>query len=271
VEQDLKDDGRGRWLVLLLVCVAQLMIVLDGTIANVALPAIEDDLSFSRASLSWVVNVYLLTFGGFLLLGGRAGDILGRRRVVMGGLALFTLASLFCGLADSQSALVAARALQGIGGALIAPAALSIVVTTFTESSERARAMGIWGFVASGGGTIGVLLSGVLVGTLRWPWIFFVNLPVGAPALALCRPLLDAGRSSGADASEGFDLAGAFLIATSILAAVYAVVGTETAGWTSSKTILLSAASAALLAAFVAVERRAGSPCPPSPPSARAT
>ena len=123
--------------------------------------------------------------------------------------------------------------------------------------------MGIWGFVASGGGTIGVLLSGVLVGTLRWPWIFFVNLPVGAPALALCRPLLDAGRSSGADASEGFDLAGAFLIATSILAAVYAVVGTETAGWTSSKTILLSAASAALLAAFVAVERRAGSPCPP--------
>ena len=259
----MKEDGRGRWLVLLLVCVAELMIVLDGTIANVALPAIEDDLSFSRASLSWVVNVYLLTFGGFLLLGGRAGDILGRRRVVMGGLALFTLASLFCGLADSQSALVAARALQGIGGALIAPAALSIVVTTFTESSERARAMGIWGFVASGGGTIGVLLSGVLVGTLRWPWIFFVNLPVGAPALALCRPLLDAGRSSGADASEGFDLAGAFLIATSILAAVYAVVGTETAGWTSSKTILLSAASAALLAAFVAVERRAGSPCPP--------
>ena len=262
MKRDVKRD-RGKWFALLLVCAAQLMIVLDGTVVNVALPAIERDLGFSRASLSWVVNAYLLTFGGFLLLGGRAGDIFGRRRVFMGGLALFTLASLLCGLAHSQAALVAARALQGIGGAIIAPAALSIIVTTFTEPAERARAMGIWGFVASGGGTVGVLLGGVLVGTLGWPWIFFVNLPVGVIALALCRPLLDAGRGTGAEASGGFDLAGAFLITTSILAAVYAIVGAETAGWASPRTVLISAASAALLVAFVAVERRARAPLVP--------
>jgi EmrB/QacA subfamily drug resistance transporter len=263
VEQSLKYDGRGKWLALLLVCAAQLMIILDGTVVNVALPAIEQDLGFSRASLSWVVNAYLLTFGGFLLLGGRAGDIFGRRRVFMGGLVLFTVASLLCGLAGSQAALVAARALQGIGGAIIAPAALSIIVTTFTEPSERARAMGIWGLVASGGGTIGVLLGGVLVGTLGWPWIFFVNIPVGVLVLALCRPLLDAGKGSGAHASGGFDLAGAFLITTSILAAVYAIVGTETAGWASARTILIAAAAAGLLAAFVAVEKRARAPLVP--------
>lgn len=261
----MKDDrGRGRWLALLLVCAAQLMIILDGTIVNVALPTIGQDLGFSRASLSWVVNAYLLTFGGFLLLlGGRAGDIFGRRRVFMSGLVLFTLASLLCGLANSQAALGAARALQGIGGAIIAPAALSIIVTTFTEPPERARAMGIWGLVASGGGTVGVLLGGVLVGTLGWPWIFFVNLPVGVLALVLCRPLLDPGRSPAADTSEGFDIAGAFLITTSILAAVYAIVGAETAGWVSSRTVLLAAASAMLLAAFVAVEQRARAPLVP--------
>jgi EmrB/QacA subfamily drug resistance transporter len=259
----MKDDGRGRWLALLLVCAAQLMIVLDGTIVNVALPTIEQDLGFSRASLSWVVNAYLLTFGGFLLLGGRAGDIFGRRRVFMGGLALFTLASLLCGFANSQAALVAARALQGLGGAIIAPAALSIIVTTFTEPSERARAMGIWGFVAAGGGTLGVLLGGVLVGTLGWPWIFFVNLPVGVLALVLCRPLLDAGRGSGANVGQGFDLAGAFLITASILAAVYAIVGTETAGWTSARTILIATAATVLLVAFVAVEKRARAPLVP--------
>ena len=263
MERGLKYDGRGKWLALLLVCAAQLMIILDGTVVNVALPTIERDLGFSRASLSWVVNAYLLTFGGFLLLGGRAGDIFGRRRVFMGGLALFTVASLLCGLAGSQATLVAARALQGIGGAIIAPATLSIIVTTFTEPSERARAMGIWGLVASGGGTIGVLLGGVLVGTLGWPWIFFVNLPVGVLVLALCRPLLDAGKSSGAEASEGFDLAGAFLITTSILAAVYAIVGTETAGWASARTILIAAAAAALLVAFVAVEKRSRAPLVP--------
>jgi EmrB/QacA subfamily drug resistance transporter len=254
-------DERKRWLALLLVCAAQLMIVLDGTIVNVALPVIQGSLGFSEVSLSWVVNAYLLTFGGFLLLGGRAGDLFGRRRVFMVGLALFTLASLFCGLADSQALLVAARAVQGLGGAIIAPAALSIIITTFTEPADRARAMGIWGFVASGGGTIGVLLGGVLVGTLGWPWIFLVNLPIGIVALALCRPLLDAGRSENVDG--GFDLPGALLVTASLVAAVYAIVGANTVGWTSAQTILLLVAAASLMGLFVVVEARTRGPLVP--------
>jgi MFS family permease len=182
-ERERHLNDRRRWLALLLVCAAQLMIVLDGTIVNVALPAIQGSLGFSGAGLSWVVNAYLLTFGGFLLLGGRAGDLFGRRRVFAFGLALFTFASLLCGLAGSQGLLVAARALQGVGGAIIAPAALSIIITTFTEPESRARAMGVWAFVVSGGASVGVLLGGVLTQTMGWPWIFFVNLPVGLAAL----------------------------------------------------------------------------------------
>ena len=254
-------DDRKRWLALLLVCAAQLMIVLDGTIVNVALPVIQSSLGFSEVALSWVVNAYLLTFGGFLLLGGRAGDLFGRRRVFMLGLALFTLASLFCGLASSQALLVAARAVQGLGGAIIAPAALSIIITTFTEPADRARAMGIWGFVASGGGTTGVLLGGVLVGTLGWPWIFLVNLPIGIVALALCRPLLDAGR--GESAGGGFDLAGALLVTASLLAAVYAIVGTNTVGWVSAQTVILLAVAASLMGLFAAVEARTRVPLVP--------
>src|SRR5919112_70622 len=204
-------NDRRRWLALLLVCAAQLMIVLDGTIVNVALPAIQDSLNFSGAGLSWVVNAYLLTFGGFLLLGGRAGDLFGRRRVFAFGLALFTFASLLCGLAGSQGLLVAARALQGVGGAIIAPAALSIIITTFTEPESRARAMGVWAFVVSGGASVGVLLGGVLTQTMGWPWIFFVNLPVGLAALALCRPLLDPDPKP--DLRGGFDLPGALMVA----------------------------------------------------------
>src|SRR3712207_5361079 len=256
-------NGRRRWLALLLVCAAQLMIVLDGTIVNVALPAIQESLGFSQVSLSWVVNAYLLTFGGFLLLGGRAGDLFGRRRVFMIGLALFTLASLFCGLAGSQALLIAARALQGLGGAIIAPAALSIIITTFTQPADRARAMGIWGFVVSGGGTIGVLLGGVLVGTLGWPWIFLVNLPIGIVALALCRPLPDAGRTESAAADGGFDLAGALLVTASLVAAVYAIVGTNTVGWASAQTVVLLAVAASLMGLFVAVEARTRVPLVP--------
>ena len=254
-------DDRKRWLALLLVCAAQLMIVLDGTIVNVALPAIQSSLGFSEVSLSWVVNAYLLTFGGFLLLGGRAGDLFGRRRVFMAGLALFTLASLFCGLAGSQALLVAARAVQGLGGAIIAPAALSIIITTFTEPADRARAMGIWGFVVSGGASIGVLLGGVLVGTLGWPWIFLVNLPIGIVALALCRPLLEPGRVESADG--GFDLAGALLVTASLVAAVYAIVGANTVGWGSAQTVILLAVAASLMGLFVTVEARTRVPLVP--------
>jgi EmrB/QacA subfamily drug resistance transporter len=259
VEQDLKDDGRGRWLALLLVCGAQLMIVLDGTIVNVALPAIQDSLGFSAAGLSWVVNAYLLTFGGFLLLGGRAGDLFGRRRVFMFGLALFTFASLLCGLAGSQGLLVAARALQGVGGAIIAPAALSIIITTFKEPGDRARAMGIWAFVVSGGASIGVLLGGVLTQTLGWPWIFFVNVPVGLAALALCRPIL--APDPVPDTRGGFDLPGALLVTASLLAAVYATIGV--ANNPPSVTALLVLLSAALMLSFAAVERRTAAPLVP--------
>jgi EmrB/QacA subfamily drug resistance transporter len=251
--------NRRRWLALLLVCAAQLMIVLDGTIVNVALPSIQDSLGFSGAGLSWVVNAYLLTFGGFLLLGGRAGDLFGRRRVFMIGLALFTLASLLCGLAGSQGLLVASRALQGVGGAIIAPAALSIIITTFRDPGERARAMGIWAFVVSGGASIGVLLGGVLTQTAGWPWIFLVNLPVGLAALALCRPILEPDPKP--DTRGGFDLPGALLVTSSLVAAVYAIIG---AGENPAAfTALLLLVAAALMIAFAAVERRAKAPLVP--------
>jgi EmrB/QacA subfamily drug resistance transporter len=253
-----------RWLALYLVCAAQLMIVVDGTVVNVALPAIRGSLGFSETGLSWVVNAYLLTFGGFLLLGGRAGDLFGRRRVFASGLALFTLASLFCGLAGSQWLLVAARALQGVGGAIIAPAALSIIITTFKDPADRARAMGVWAFVVSGGASVGVLLGGVLTQAMGWPWIFFVNLPVGLGALVLCRPLLDPDPKRAArdpDAPGGFDLPGAFLVTASIVAAVYAIVGA--AGNPTATTGLILALSVALMVAFAAVERRAEDPLVP--------
>jgi EmrB/QacA subfamily drug resistance transporter len=254
-----RPNDRRRWLALLLVCAAQLMIVLDGTIVNVALPAIQDSLGFSGAGLSWVVNAYLLTFGGFLLLGGRAGDLFGRRRVFAFGLALFTFASLLCGLAGSQGLLVAARALQGVGGAIIAPAALSIIITSFKDPGERARAMGVWAFVVSGGASVGVLLGGVLTQTLSWSWIFLVNLPIGLAALALCRPLLDPDPKP--DTSGGFDLPGALLVTSSLVAAVYAIVGATNNPPTVTALLLLLAG--ALMVAFAAVERRTAAPLVP--------
>jgi len=235
------------------------MIVLDGTIVNVALPTIQDSLGFTQVTLSWVVNAYLLTFGGFLLLGGRAGDLFGRRRVFAFGLALFTFASLLCGLAGSQGLLVAARALQGVGGAIIAPAALSIIITTFKEPGERARAMGIWAFVVSGGGSIGVLLGGVLTQTLGWPWIFFVNLPIGLAAVALCRPLLDSDPKP--QTRGGFDLPGALLVTASLVVAVYAIIGAGNNPLAVTALLLLLVA--ALMVAFAAVERRTAAPLVP--------
>ena len=172
-------DARRRWLALIVLCLGDLMIVLDTTIVNVALPSIREDLGFSQTSLAWVVNAYLLTFGGFLLLGGRLGDLFGHRRMFLIGITLFTLASLACGLANAQGLLIGARAVQGLGGAVVSAVALSLIMNLFTEPAERAKAMGVFGFVMAGGGTIGVLLGGILTDALNWHWIFLVNLPIG--------------------------------------------------------------------------------------------
>src|SRR6187401_3010155 len=187
-------DSRSRWLALLIVCLGDLMIVLDVTIVGVALPSIREDLDFTEESLAWVVNAYLLTFGGFLLLGGRLGDLFGHRRLFLGGIALFTLASLACGLSTSQGFLIGARAVQGLGGAVVSAVALSLLLLLFQEPVERTKAMGFFGFVMAGGGSIGVLLGGVLTDALSWHWIFLVNIPVGIAVFALCLPLLPADR-----------------------------------------------------------------------------
>ncbi|MDQ3893471.1 MAG: DHA2 family efflux MFS transporter permease subunit [Actinomycetota bacterium] len=253
--------ARQRWLALLVVCLGDLMIVLDATIVNVALPSIREDLGFSEASLAWVVNAYLLTFGGFLLLGGRAGDLLGRRRVFLLGITLFTLASLACGIATSQAFLVAARAVQGLGGAVVAAVALSLIMTLFTEPGDRAKAMGVFGFVAAGGGTIGVVAGGVLTDALDWHWIFLVNLPIGALVYVLCLRLLP--RDLDVRARGRVDLAGAVAVTAALMLAVYAIVNANDAGWTSRRTIGLLAAAVALLAAFLGLEARVRSPLVP--------
>ena len=254
-------DTRTRWLALLVLCLGDLMIVLDGTIVNVALPTIRDDLGFSETSLAWVVNAYLLTFGGFLLLGGRLGDLFGQRRLFLVGIGLFTAASLACGLASSQGQLVGARAVQGLGGALVSAVALSLLMTLFTEPAERAKAMGVFGFVLSGGGTAGVLLGGVITDALDWHWIFLVNLPVGAAVYVLSLRLLPAVR--GAAAGGRLDVVGAVTVTASLMLAVYAIVNGNDTGWTSSRTIGLLAGAAALLALFLAVEARIAAPLMP--------
>jgi EmrB/QacA subfamily drug resistance transporter len=255
-------DSRTRWLALIVLCMGDLMIVLDTTIVNVALPSIRGDLGFSETSLAWVVNAYLLTFGGFLLLGGRLGDLYGHRRLFLAGLTLFTVASLACGLSSSQEMLIAARAVQGLGGAVVAVVALSLVFTLFTEPAEVAKAMGIIGFVAAGGGSIGVLLGGVLTDALDWHWIFLVNLPVGFVVFALCLRLLPAGRGPATD-DRRLDVAGAVTVTSALMLAVYAIVNGNDAGWTSLQTLGLLAGAALLLALFVAIEARSRSPLVP--------
>jgi EmrB/QacA subfamily drug resistance transporter len=254
-------EGRNRWLALIVLCLGDLMIVLDVTIVGVALPSIREDLGFTETSLAWVVNAYLLTFGGFLLLGGRLGDLFGHRRLFLFGIALFTLASLTCGLATSQAVLIAARAVQGLGGAVVSAVALSLIVTLFTEPGERAKAMGVFGFVAAGGGSIGVLLGGVLTDALDWHWIFLVNVPIGIAVFALTLVLLPGGRGQ---ADEGrLDVAGAVTVTASLMVAVYAIVNGNEEGWTSGRTLGLLAVAAALLALFLAVEARISSPLVP--------
>src|ERR671935_790062 len=254
------ETHRQRWLALYLLCLGDLMIVLDTTIVNVALPSIRSDLGFSEASLAWVVNAYLLTFGGFLLLAGRFGDLYGQRRLFLIGIAEFTLASLGCGLASSQGLLVTARAIQGLGGAVVSAIALSLIMILFTEPAERAKAMGIIGFVLSGGGTAGVLLGGTLTDLLSWHWIFLVNIPVGIAVLALCRVLLppDAELRSGR-----LDVAGALTVTASLMLAVYAIVNGNQAGWTSAQTLGLLAAAIVLLAIFLGIEARVPAPLMP--------
>src|SRR5689334_1551744 len=228
-------EGRKRWWALIILCLGVLMIVLDSTIVNVALPSIRADLGFTETSLVWVVNAYLLTFGGFLLLGGRLGDLFGHRRIFLLGLAVFTIASAACGLANTQGLLVAGRAVQGLGGAVVSAVSLSLIMNVFTEPGERAKAMGIYGFVCSGGGSIGVLLGGALTSSLSWHWIFLVNIPIGVAVYLLCRALLPAGR--GAAEAPRLDLAGAVLVTTSLILAVYAIVNGNEVGWSAFATL----------------------------------
>src|SRR2546421_6900222 len=229
------SPDRRRWLVLALLATAQFVVVLDAAIVNVALPSIGRGLHFSQDSLSWVVNAYVLTFGGFLLLGGRAADLVGRRKVFIAGLIVFALASLAGGLAQSEGWLIAARAVQGLGAALVSPAALSIVTTTFAEGAERNRALGVWGAVAGAGGAAGVLLGGVLTDTLGWEWVLFVNVPIGLAAAAVT-PLLVA--ESRSPERQGFDVAGAVTVTAGLALLIYTVVGTIDHGWGSARTLV---------------------------------
>jgi EmrB/QacA subfamily drug resistance transporter len=252
--------ARKRWLALYVLCLADLMIVLDSTIVNVALPSIRTDLGFSEASLAWVVNAYLLTFGGFLLLAGRLGDLYGQKRIFLFGIAEFTIASLLCGLSNSQTFLIVARAVQGLGAAIVSAIALSLIMILFTEPAERAKAMGMIGFVLSGGGSIGVLLGGVLTDALSWHWIFLVNVPVGIAAVLLCRALLP----SDASVQRGsLDVAGAITVTAALMLAVYAIVNGNGNGWTSGETLGLLGLSVVLLAAFLVIESRVAAPLMP--------
>jgi EmrB/QacA subfamily drug resistance transporter len=253
-------DARKRWIALYILCLGDLMIVLDSTIVNVALPSIRDDLGFSEASLAWVVNAYLLTFGGFLLLAGRLGDLYGQKRLFLIGIAGFTVASLACGLANSQEFLVIARAVQGIGGAIVSAIALSLLMILFTEPAERAKAMGTIGFVLSGGGTAGVLLGGVLTDLLSWHWIFLVNIPVGIAVFLLCRSLLPTDHPT---MKGRLDLAGAVTVTASLMLAVYAIVNGNAEGWTSGQTLGMLGAALLLFIVFLVIESRVESPLMP--------
>ncbi len=253
-------DNR-RWLALYVLTLGSLMIVLDVTIVNVALPSIREDLGFSETSLAWVVNAYLLTYGGFLLLGGRLGDLYGHRRLFLIGIALFTVASLACGLSTIQWMLIGARTVQGLGGAIASAVSLSLMMTLFTEPADRAKAMGIFGFVAAGGGSIGVLLGGVLTDLISWHWIFLVNVPIGALVILLSLRLLPAERAQAM--SSRLDVAGAVTVTAALIIAVYAIVNGNQNGWTSATTLGLLGTSVAVLALFLGIESRVRAPLVP--------
>jgi EmrB/QacA subfamily drug resistance transporter len=255
------SETNRRWSALALIVTAQFMVILDVAIVNVALPSIKSDLHFSETNLQWVISAYAILFGGALLLGGRLADLLGRRRLFMTGLGLFAASSLLCGLAWSEASLIAFRAIQGLGGALLAPAALSLLMTTFAEGRERNRALGIYGAVSGSGAAVGVLLGGVLTSYLSWSWIFFINVPVGIAAIALSPVLLREGRAD--VAHRHFDLPGAASITAGLMLLVYATTRATTDGWGATSTLTLLAASAALVLAFVVIELRSPSPLLP--------
>jgi EmrB/QacA subfamily drug resistance transporter len=253
-----RDHGVNPWLVLVLVCLAQFMVVLDATIVNVALPSIQADLNMSESGLQWVVNAYALLFGGFLLLGGRAGDLIGRKRVFLAGLVLFTSASLLCALSTGETMLILGRGLQGLGAALVSPAALSIVTTTFREGAERTKALGVWAAIAVGGGAVGLVLGGILVETLSWPWIFFVNVPVGIAAFVVSLRYVP--ESKDEHAHKSFDVAGAVAVTGGLVALVYGIVRSAESGWGSGEVLGILALAAVLLVAFVLIESRSAEP-----------
>ena len=252
---------RNRWAALYVLCAGMLMIVLDATIVNVALPSIQDDLGFSQSNLAWVVNAYLIAFGGLLLLAGRAGDLLGQRRVFLAGLSVFTVASLLCAIAQTQEMLIVARFVQGVGGALTSAVILGMIVTMFPEPREQAKALGVYGFVASAGGSIGLLAGGVLTDLINWHWIFFINLPIGIVTALLAVRLIEA--RPGLGISHGADLRGAVLLTAGLMLGVYTILGVIEYGWTSTRTLILAGIAAALLVAFVVRQARIDNPLMP--------
>jgi EmrB/QacA subfamily drug resistance transporter len=255
------SPDRRRWTALMVVCLAQLMIVLDVTIVNVALPSIQHDLHFSQANLTWVVNAFLVTFGSLLLLAGRLGDLLGRKRVFLAGLTLFTVASFLCGVAPSQGTLIAARFVQGVGAAAQASVILAIIISEFREVSERARAMSAYVFVSVAGGSLGLLAGGILTEALSWHWVFFVNIPIGIATFALGRALIRS--DEGLGVGHGVDWLGSLLVTTSLMSAIYGIVETTTHGWGSSQVIGFLGLAALLMASFFAVEARIENPIMP--------
>jgi EmrB/QacA subfamily drug resistance transporter len=254
-------DERRRWIALVVLCVGMLMIVLDATIVNVALPTIQSDLGFSQSSLAWVVNAYLITFGGLLLLSGRLGDLIGRRDIFMVGLAVFTVASLLCAVAQSQELLIGARFVQGIGGAMTSAVILGMIVTMFPQPRDQARAIGVYSFVASAGGSIGLLAGGAITQAINWHWIFFVNLPIGIATALLAVRLLD--RDEGIGLGRGADVLGAILIVSSLMLGVYSIVEASNYGWGSAHTLGFGALAVALLVGFVIREARTANPLVP--------
>ena len=254
-------DTRSRWLALYVLCLGDLMIVVDMTIVNVALPSIRDDLGFTETSLAWVVNAYLLTFGGFLLLGGRLGDLFGQRKLFLTGIAIFTAASVACGVSTTQGLLIGARAVQGVGGAIVSAVALSLIMGLFTEVGDRTKALGVFGFCMAGGGSVGVLLGGVLTDALSWHWIFLVNVPIGIAVYVLTLRLLPP--VPGRQGTGRLDVAGAVTVTAALMLAVYAIVNGNDNGWLSAETLGLLAAAAVLLALFVLIESRVAAPLMP--------